>query len=80
MHEFSTDASVYEFFPSNLVSPINQKQLLQAVQVSIENYQWITIRVGGTSLGGQAIGNSTLIDISKCLSNIIEFHQEKIKL
>lgn len=73
----NSDASVYEIIPERVVAPENQKELLDAVQSSIAQRQPITMRAGGTSLGGQAIGWGCLIDISKCLTNILAYYPEQ---
>ncbi len=72
-----TDASVFELIPERIVSPKNQKQLLDAVQLSLFESLPLTMRAGGTSLGGQAIGQGCLIDISKHLTNVLAFTPEQ---
>ncbi len=65
------DASVFEIYP-----PVRQKALFETVSCHLINHRAITMRAGGTSLGGQAIGSSMVIDVSKHLTNILDYRPE----
>jgi len=68
-----TDASVYELRCKKVIYPQNREELVAEVKNALLNKSPITMRAGGTSLGGQAIGEGTVFDVSKKLTNIIEF-------
>lgn len=72
----STDASVYEIFPEDFIYPKDTATLQARVQAALKARQPITMRAGGTSLGGQAIGSGVLIDISKHLTHILDYRPE----
>ncbi|NCN43630.1 MAG: FAD-binding oxidoreductase [Piscirickettsiaceae bacterium CG_4_9_14_3_um_filter_43_564] len=72
----STDASVYEIFPEDFLYPKDIAMLQARVQAALKSQQPITMRAGGTSLGGQAIGSGVLIDISKHLTHILDYRPE----
>jgi len=72
----STDASIFEIEPKEVICPANRKDLVEIVQDLLNKGQYFTMRAGGTSIGGQAIGNGVLIDISKYLTNIVSFSEK----
>lgn len=69
----STDASVFEIFPADFVYPKDHAHLLTCVRNALAKQQAITLRAGGTSLGGQAIGAGLLVDVSKHLTHILDY-------
>jgi len=72
----STDASIFEIEPKEVICPANRKDLVEIVQDLLNKGQHFTMRAGGTSIGGQAIGDGVLIDISKYLTNIVSFSEK----
>jgi len=72
------DASVYEIHPQSIETPINQEELRQVVTDAVSAKLSITLRAGGTSLGGQAIGSGLVIDISQHLTNIISIDNHEV--
>ncbi len=72
----STDASVFEIFPEEFIYPTDTDALRQRIQTALQKKQSITMRAGGTSLGGQAIGSGLLVDISKHLTRILDYRPE----
>ncbi len=72
----SNDASIFEIKALQTVTPETQNVLLDVVKASLLSRQSITLRAGGTSLGGQAIGSGTLIDVSKHLTRVIDYRPE----
>ncbi|MEA3404417.1 MAG: FAD-binding and (Fe-S)-binding domain-containing protein, partial [Pseudomonadota bacterium] len=72
-----TDASVFEIFPHEFNTPVSQQQLVEQVRQSLLVHKPVTMRAGGTSLGGQAIGSGAVIDISKYLNNVIEYRPKE---
>jgi len=73
---YSTDASIYQVEPEGVVFPKSQDDLtailIAANQVSLP----VTARGSGSSLAGQAIGSSLIIDCSRYLNKIIEIDVE----
>ena len=73
---YSTDASVYQIFPTGVVIPRSAEDVIQALRVCREHGVSITARGGGTSQGGQAIGSGIQIDFSKYMRRILELDTE----
>lgn len=73
----TTDASIFEIDPKGYIAPVNCEELISTIRKMLSNKQSFTIRAGGTSIGGQAIGDGVLIDVSKNLTNIINFSAYK---
>ncbi|MBM3820138.1 MAG: FAD-binding oxidoreductase, partial [Acidimicrobiia bacterium] len=69
---YSTDASVYQIQPLGVVVPRSRDDLIRTVQICAEHRCPITMRGGGTSQAGQAIGPGLVVDASKYLSRVIE--------
>ena len=72
----ATDASIYEIEPKQVVYPKNCDDLIKVIRKLLSSKQSFTMRVGGTSIGGQSTGSGTLVDISKYLTNIIDFRED----
>jgi FAD/FMN-containing dehydrogenase/Fe-S oxidoreductase len=73
----NTDASIFELNPKDVVYPVNRDNLVEIIRDLLLQGQDFTMRAGGTSIGGQAIGKGVLVDISKHLTNIIDFRKDK---
>ncbi|MEQ1758823.1 MAG: FAD-linked oxidase C-terminal domain-containing protein [Vicinamibacterales bacterium] len=69
---YSTDASVYELHPLGVVVPRTRDALVQVVRLCAEHRCSLTMRGGGTSQAGQAIGNGLIVDTSKYLNQVLE--------
>ncbi|MEN6521025.1 MAG: FAD-binding and (Fe-S)-binding domain-containing protein [Armatimonadota bacterium] len=74
---YSTDASNYQFMPIGVVIPKDAEDVLHAVQTASEERIPITPRGAGTSLAGQSVGESLIIDFSKYMDRIIELDSER---
>jgi len=72
----STDASIFEIEPKDVLYPTSCADLIETIRTLLSEKQPFTMRAGGTSIGGQAIGDGVLVDISKHLTNIIDFQEE----
>ena len=70
------DASVYELQPKQVFTPESTEKLVDIVRQQLISHQSITLRAGGTSLGGQAIGSGVIIDVSKHLNQIIDYRPD----
>ena len=75
---YSTDASIYQIEPVGVVVP-RHKGDVQAV-IEIANRLGVSVlpRGGGTSLAGQTVGHSIVLDFSKYMQNVLEVNQEEL--
>ena len=62
---YSTDASVYQIHPMGVVVPANRDDILRTLGNLPAPQLSLTMRGGGTSQAGQAIGDGIQIDTSK---------------
>jgi FAD/FMN-containing dehydrogenase/Fe-S oxidoreductase len=74
---YSTDASVYQIMPAGVVVPRDRADLIAAVNTARKHGCSVTLRGGGTSQAGQAIGSGIQIDISKYYCQILEVNAEE---
>ena len=74
---YSTDASVYQIQPAGVVLPRSREDLVSTVKICAAHGSPITIRGGGTSQAGQAIGAGLIVDTSKYLNRILELNVEE---
>jgi len=75
---YSTDASVYQILPLGVVVPRNREDLIAAVNIAIRHHCSITVRGGGTSQAGQAIGPGIQIDTSKYYNRLLEVNADEL--
>lgn len=69
---YSTDASIYQYLPDLIVVPRTAEDLKVTLDFARTHGLPITARGGGTSLGGQAIGQGIQLDFSKHFNRILE--------
>src|SRR5215472_11109460 len=69
---YSTDASVYQIQPVGVVIPKNREDILKALDICRRLKCSVTMRGGGTSQAGQAIGEGLQIDTSKYYNRLLE--------
>jgi FAD/FMN-containing dehydrogenase/Fe-S oxidoreductase len=74
---YATDASVYQIPPIGVVVPKNRADILAALEICRRFRCPITMRGGGTSQAGQAIGDGIQIDTSKYYNRILEVNAEQ---
>ena len=74
---YSTDASVYQIQPLGVVVPRSREDLVELVRICAKYRCPLTMRGGGTSQAGQAIGAGLVADTSKCLHRILELNLEE---
>ncbi len=74
---YATDASLYQINPVVVVLPKHASDVKAAVKIAIEHQVSILPRGGGTSLAGQTVGNSMILDFSKYMNKILEFSKEE---
>ena len=71
---YATDASVYQIVPLGVVVPRSREDVLAVVRICARYRCPITMRGGGTSQAGQAIGPGLVVDTSKYLTAILELN------
>src|SRR5579884_2569265 len=69
---YSTDASVYHIEPAGVLVPKTREDIVRALAICRKFHCPITMRGGGTSQAGQAIGEGLQIDTSKYLNRLLE--------
>jgi FAD/FMN-containing dehydrogenase/Fe-S oxidoreductase len=74
---YSTDASVYQIEPLGLVVPKSREDIIRIVEICGRFRCPVTMRGGGTSQGGQAIGAGLQVDTSKYYNRILELNAEQ---
>ncbi len=71
---YSTDASVYQIEPLGVVVPRSREDLIRLIRICARYRCPLTMRGGGTSQAGQAIGPGLIADTSKYLHRILELN------
>jgi FAD/FMN-containing dehydrogenase/Fe-S oxidoreductase len=71
---YSTDASVYQIEPVGVVVAKTRDDLVRTVQLCRRHKCPVTMRGGGTSQAGQAIGHGIIIDTSKYFNRLLELN------
>ncbi|MCO6476999.1 MAG: FAD-binding protein, partial [Phaeodactylibacter sp.] len=74
---YATDASVYQARPVAVVLPKDEADVLTAIKIAGEHQVSILPRGGGTSLAGQTVGHSMVLDFSKYMNNILEINEQE---
>ncbi len=74
---YSTDASVYQIQPLGVVIPKHRQDVIRVVQICHRLRCPLTMRGGGTSQAGQAIGEGIQVDISKYFNRVLEVNAEE---
>jgi FAD/FMN-containing dehydrogenase/Fe-S oxidoreductase len=69
---YSTDASVYKIRPLGVVVPKTREDIIRVVEICGRYRCPITMRGGGTSQAGQAIGEGIQVDTSKYYNRLLE--------
>ena len=69
---YATDASIYQIMPLALVLPMDDEDVISALNAARKFNVSIVPRGGGTSLGGQAAGPSLIIDFTKYMNRVLE--------
>jgi len=69
---YATDASVYRIEPHGVVIPRTRQDIVRVVEIAGRHRCPITLRGGGTSQAGQAIGPGLVVDTSKYFNRVLE--------
>jgi FAD/FMN-containing dehydrogenase/Fe-S oxidoreductase len=74
---YATDASIYQIKPIAIVLPKNKQDV--EIAIAMANRHKITIlpRGAGTSLAGQTVGESMILDFSKYMNTILEINEKE---
>ena len=68
--EYSTDASNYRVVPAAVAFPRDVDDVLAAAEVCRRTQTPLTLRGGGTSVAGNAVGTGVVLDVSRHLRTI----------
>ena len=74
---YSTDASIYQIEPIGVVLPRTADDVVAVIETAARHGVTVLPRGGGTSLAGQTVGNSVVIDFSKYMHDVIEVNTEE---
>ena len=74
---YSTDASIYQIKPKVVVFPKDEEDVISAVEIARNNGVTILPRGAGTSLAGQTVGSSIILDFSKYMNQILEINEKE---
>src|SRR5579885_2990357 len=74
---YSNDASIYQIRPLGVVIPKTREDILNTIKICAAHRCSITLRGGGTSQAGQAIGEGIILDTSKYFNRLLEFNAEE---
>ena len=74
---YATDASIYQIEPVGVVLPRSSEDVVAVVETANRYGVSVLPRGGGTSLGGQTVGESIVMDFSKYMNNIVEVNAEE---
>lgn len=70
--EYSSDASNYRVVPEVVAFPSETDDVLAALEVARSTGTPVTMRGGGTSVAGNAVGPGIVLDLSRSLNRIID--------
>ena len=69
---YSTDASVYQIEPAGVIVVKSREDVIRTVRICAAHRCPLTMRGGGTSQAGQAIGEGLQVDTSKYFNRLLE--------
>ena len=75
---YSTDASIYQIEPVGVVVPRHKGDVQAVIELANKLDVSVLPRGGGTSLAGQAVGHSIVLDFSKYMQNVLEVNREEL--
>ncbi len=74
---YATDASIYQIKPRVVVFPKHHQDVEHAVAIARTEQVTILPRGAGTSLAGQAVGASMVLDFSKYMNKLLEIDPDE---
>ncbi|MDX2247782.1 MAG: FAD-linked oxidase C-terminal domain-containing protein [Bacteroidia bacterium] len=72
---YATDASIYQIKPLAIVAVKDETDVITAVKIARHHGVTILPRGGGTSLAGQTVGQSLVLDFSRYMNQVLEFNE-----
>lgn len=69
---YSTDASLYRVVPAAVAFPRHPEEVVAALEVCRDLGVALTVRGGGTSVAGNAVGPGVVLDLSRHLDGIVD--------
>jgi FAD/FMN-containing dehydrogenase/Fe-S oxidoreductase len=69
---YSSDASIYQQLPQAVVRPRHRDDCIELVKFAREHKISLIPRAAGTSLAGQVVGESVIVDTSRYMNNIVD--------
>ena len=75
---YSTDASIYQIEPIGVVVPRHKGDVQAVIELANKLNVSVLPRGGGTSLAGQTVGHSIVLDFSKYMQNVLEVNIEEL--
>ena len=75
---YSTDASMYQIEPIGVVVPRHKGDVQAVIEVANEFQVPVLPRGGGTSLAGQTVGRTIVLDFSKYMQNVLEVNKAEL--
>jgi FAD/FMN-containing dehydrogenase/Fe-S oxidoreductase len=75
---YSTDASIYQIEPIGVVVPRHKDDVQAVIEIANKLNVSVLPRGGGTSLAGQTVGHSIVLDFSKYMQNVLEVNKEEL--
>ena len=73
---YSTDASHYQIEPIGVVIPKTANDIAAIIAIAADEGAPVLPRGAGTSQCGQTVGEAGVVDVSRHLTRILEFHPE----
>ncbi|MEZ4774245.1 MAG: FAD-linked oxidase C-terminal domain-containing protein [Bacteroidia bacterium] len=74
---YATDASIYQIKPLAVVAVKDETDVLAAIKIAQKYGVTLLPRGGGTSLAGQTVGHSLILDFSRYMNQVIEFNESE---
>jgi FAD/FMN-containing dehydrogenase/Fe-S oxidoreductase len=74
---YATDASIYQIEPLGVVTPRDAQDVQATLRIARQYSVPITSRGGGTSLAGQAVGQTIHLDFTKYMRRVLEVNVEE---
>lgn len=71
---YATDASVYQMTPKVVITPKDEQDVLEALKIAQKHRLNVLPRGGGTSLAGQTVGDSLVLDFSRHMNQVLELN------
>ena len=74
---WSTDASIYQIEPVGVVLPNSNDDVIAVLETAHKYGVSVLPRGGGTSLAGQTVGESIILDFSRYMRDVIEINADE---